>query len=432
VSRATILPARVLNARGLGRDSTIAKAIRWATNQNVDAINMSLGGPRSGGILRDAIRYADNHGVLVIASAGNDGGTRPRYPAAFPGVVAVGATDSRDRLVWWSQHGDWVDVVAPGSKIASTIPGDHYAVGSGTSFSAPLVSGAAALVMSKHPVWDADRVRQALVHGAADAGPVGPDPFTGLGVPDVDGMLGGPAKSSVQLTGPLTGTAPGNARTLKKDSVVAASSPEGTDRWFVLDVATPTRVTVSARGGDGGPRTLRGDIALALFDAAYRRLDVANARSGLRGEHVSAVVDQPVLVRVRNLVDTRWPDAVELGFRRDAANAAQVEVGGAPRPVLITSTPLPESYGGDLSQPIDLKTGVRIRPASIDKTSVRLLDGETGSPVAISVSPTADGWQVTPVAPLSVARDYELVLDGLRTLGGAAVPLTRLGFRTVL
>jgi hypothetical protein len=431
VSRASILPARVLNAKGYGHDSKIAKAIRWATNQDVDIINMSLGGARSGPILRDAVKYANNHGVLVVAAAGNDGGTKPRYPAAYADAVAVGATDWRDRLVWWSQHGDWVDVVAPGVKIASTVPGDHYATGSGTSFSAPLVSGSAALLLAKHPAWSVDQLHQALLRGAADAGPVGPDPFTGLGVLDVDGMVGGSAKAAVHLTGALTGTSPGNARVLRKDSVVPASSPEGTDRWFTLDITTPTRLTVSARGR-GSSNTLRGDIELGLFDAGYGRLDVENARSGLGAEHVSAVVDDTVLIRVRNLKDTRWPATINLGFSRADANPANVEAGGSPRPVLITSSPAPESYEIDPSQPIEFTTGVNIRTASIDQTSIRLLDGESGSVVSTNVTPTVDGWQVTPLTPLNATRDYALVLDGLRTTSGNLVPYTRVGFRTAL
>jgi hypothetical protein len=277
-----------------------------------------------------------------------------------------------------------------------------------------------------------DELRDALLQGAADAGPVGPDDFTGLGVPDVDGMLGGPAKSAVALTGPLSGTSPGNARTLQRDSVVPASSPEGTDRWFALDITGPTRVTVSAGARKGGSSTLRGDIELGLFDAGSGRLDLSNTKAGLGTEQVSAVVDDAVLVRVRNLEDTRWPAAINLGFSRQAANPANVETGGPPRPVLITSSPLQEAYGVHPSQAIQLTTGVDVRTASVDKTSIQLLDGETGGRVPIIVTPTVDGWQVAPDVPLSASRSYALVLDGLRTTGGNPVPYTRVGFRTAL
>ena len=432
VSRATILPGRVLNANGAGRDGTIAQAIRWAVRERADIINLSLGGGRTSRILRDAVEFATNHGVLVVASAGNNGGTRPMYPAAYPDALAVGATDHRDRMVWWSQHGDWVDVTAPGARIASTVPGDRYALGSGTSFSAPLVSGAAALVLDKHPAWTVDQLREALLAGTADAGPVGPDRFTGLGVPDVDGMLGGPSKLAVPATGPLSGTAPANARALRKDSVVPASSPEGTDRWFELDVDSAQKVSIAATLRSDRAGAMRGDVELSLFDVNHRRLDVADARRGEGTEHVRAVVDDNVYLRVRNLADTRWPVTVKLGLSRESANPGAVETGVARPPVLIASTPMPEAYGGDPSLPIELTTGVDIKPASIDATSVRLLDGDTGEVVASSVTPDVDGWVVTPDAPLANARTYTVVLDGLRTTGGETVPYTRVGFRTAL
>ncbi|HEX5018170.1 MAG TPA: S8 family serine peptidase [Actinomycetes bacterium] len=430
VSRASILPGRVLNARGRGRDGDIARAIRWAVRERADLINLSLGGRGRAGILRDAIRFATKRGVLVVASAGNSGGTRPMYPAAYTDALAVGATDLDDRMVFWSQHGSWVDVVAPGELIASTFPGDAYRLGSGTSFSAPLVSGAAALVADQHPRWGADKLRQRLLAGAADAGPVGPDDFTGLGVPDVDGMLGGDAKNAVPLTGPLSGTSPANARPLQKDSTVPASSPEGTDRWFELEVSTPTKVRITATLRSSSTRSMRGDVELTLYDSAFGRLDVANERRGAGTERVTAVVDDNVFVRVHNRADTRWPRPVALGFTREAANPGAVETGGSRRPVLVSSDPLPESYKASRTDPIELITGVDIQPASIDARSVRLVDGQTGGVVASTVSPIVGGWLVTPDASLASERTYALVLEGLRTTTGLNVPSTRVGFKT--
>ena len=429
VSRASILPVRVLNARGRGRDGDIAKAIRWSVRQRADIINLSLGGPWGGRVLRDAVRFATRHDVLVVASAGNNGGTRPMYPAAYPDAVAVGATDNRDRMTWWSQHGSWVDLVAPGAEIASTVPGDTYGLAGGTSFSAPLVTGSAALLLDKHPRWSVERLRAALLRGAADAGPVGPDPFTALGVPDVDGMLGGPAKAAVSATGPITGTAPGNARALQQDSVVPANSPEGTDRWFRLDVTGATRVRITAELRRASADSMRGDVDLALFDAAYGRLDSANARDGGGVERVTAVVDDDVLVRVRNRHDTRWPDEVRLGFSRESALPGNVETGVPPRPVVIESSPMPESYQVDGSAVIELTTGVDVRDSSIDQQSIRLVDGETSGVLPISVSTGPGVITITPDTALTSSRSFALVLDGLRTTNGRSVPLTRVGFR---
>ncbi|MCZ3389158.1 MAG: S8 family serine peptidase [Actinomycetia bacterium] len=430
ISRASIMPVRVLNSRGFGRDSDIARGIRWAADEGADIINMSLGGGRSGRLLKDAVRYATNHGSLVVAASGNSGGTQPMYPAAYPQVIAVGATDIHDQMTWFTDHGPWLDVVAPGDDIASTVPGNRYAVGAGTSFSSPLVAGSAALVLSEHRRWSVEQLRAAVLRGAADAGPVGPDPFTGLGVLDVDGMVGGSAKIAVSSTGPITGTAPSTARPLRNDSIVAASSPEGTDHWFQLDITAPTRVSVSAATRTAKRGVLRGDIELSLYDASFGRLDVANARSGSRTETVRAVVDDAVYVRVRNLKDTRWPSAVNLGIDTSTASAGNVQSGGAPRPALLGATPVPESYGAMRSAPIDLLLGAQVAPGSVDSRSVQLIDGETGLPLARTVNVAGNTLTVTPDAELSATRNYAAVLNGLRTTGGRTLADVRSGFRT--
>jgi serine protease len=430
VSRASILPVRVLNSRGFGRDSDISRGIRWAANEGADIINMSLGGGRTSRLLKDAVRYATRKGSLVVAASGNSGGTRPMYPAAYPQAVAVGATDIDDQMTWFTDHGPWLDLVAPGVDIASTVPNNGYAVGDGTSFSSPLVAGSAALALSEHRRWSVDQLRAALLRGAADAGPVGPDPFTGLGVLDVNGMVGGSAKDAVDSTGPTPGVIPVAARTLRGDSIVPASSPEGTDRWFRLDIASPTKVSVSADMGRARSGVLRGDIELSLYDASLGRLDVANARSGAGKETVQAVVDDSVYVRVRNLRDTRWPSTVNLGLDTSTANAGNVQVGGAPRPALVETTPLPESYGAARSADIGLLFGSDVAPGSVNPSTVQLVDGESGQPLARAVTVSGNTLILTPDARLGSTRTYAVVLGGLRTTGGRSIADVRVGFRT--
>ena len=430
VSRASIIPVRVLNSRGFGRDSDIARGIRWAANEGADIINMSLGGGRSSRLLKDAVRYATRQGSLVIAASGNSGGTRPMYPAAYPQVIAVGATDLSDRMTSFSQHGPWLDLVAPGVTIASTLPGDRYAIGDGTSFSSPLVAGSAALLLSEHPRWAVEELRSALLSGAADAGPIGPDPFTGLGVLDVDGMVGGPAKGAVASTGPTSGVTPNTARPLRRDSIVRTSNPEGTDIWFRLDLARPTRVTVSAdmRSAKRGVRV--GDIELSLYDGSLGRLDVADARSGAGQETARTVSDTTVYARVHNLEDTRWPSTVNLGIDTSSARPSAVQVGGAPRAALVGSTPVPESYGASRSTPINLLLGSQVAQGSVNRRSVQLVDGQTGEPVARTVAVSGQTLTLTPGAALGSVRTYAVVLSGLRTTRGRSIADARAGFRT--
>ena len=95
-----------------------------------------------------ALNYAWDKGAVIIAAAGNNFSSTPVYPAAYPNVIAVAATDKDDRLPRWSNRGDWVSLAAPGVDIYSTLPGDDYGYKSGTSQAAALVSGEAALLFT--------------------------------------------------------------------------------------------------------------------------------------------------------------------------------------------------------------------------------------------------------------------------------------------
>ncbi|MEO8107630.1 MAG: S8 family serine peptidase [Actinomycetes bacterium] len=430
VSRSSILPVRVLNARGFGRDSDISRGIRWAANNGADVINLSLGGGRSSRILKNAVGYATRKGALVVAASGNSGRTRPMYPAAYSKVVAVGATDLKDRMTWFTDHGPWLDVVAPGVNIASTVPHNGYAIGDGTSFSSPLVAGAAALALSDHRRWSVATLRANLVRGAADAGPVGPDPYTGVGVIDVDGLVGGRAKSSVSTTGPSSGTTPVTARPLGRDSIVSTATPEGTDCWFRLVVTDPTRVTVTAKMRTATSGVLRGNIEMAMYDSSFGRLDLANSRTGAGTETVRTVADDDLYVRVRNTKATRWPSTVKLGLDRVAASAGNVQTGSTRRPSLVETTPVAESYGASRLADIDLILGSAISGNSINFRSVQLIDGETGLPMPRSVSINGQTLTIDPDARLGAARTYSVNLTGLRTSTGRSLADTRVGFRT--
>jgi thermitase len=167
--RCTIIPVKVLDGNGDGYWSDIAKGITYATNVGASIINLSLGGVSGAKVLQDAVAYANSRGVLVVASAGNNGygdeGVAPTakmYPAAYPDVLGVGATargtDTKAGYSSYNKKGDsWVDIAAPGDDLVLTWDengNDVYQVWHGTSFAAPMVSGAAALVKSKHPNYN--------------------------------------------------------------------------------------------------------------------------------------------------------------------------------------------------------------------------------------------------------------------------------------
>ena len=149
---AQILPVRVLDSHGNGDYATLAAGIIWAVDHGAQILNLSLGGINPNTTLLKAVNYAYDRGVLVIAASGNDGSGNLRYPARYPVVVAVGSTNSLNQRSGYSNYGSGLDLVAPGESIYSSDPGG-YAYRTGTSMSAPFVSGLAAILWGMPGVW---------------------------------------------------------------------------------------------------------------------------------------------------------------------------------------------------------------------------------------------------------------------------------------
>jgi Subtilase family len=145
---ATLMPLRAFDDNGNTDLFTLAKAIRYARKNGAQVINMSFGTLTDAKVLREAIDYARAGNVVLVASAGNNNTSAPQYPAAYPGVIAVAATDLLDRKASFSNYGSKVFVDAPGTHIISAVPGGGYGIANGTSFSAPMVAGMATLIRS--------------------------------------------------------------------------------------------------------------------------------------------------------------------------------------------------------------------------------------------------------------------------------------------
>ncbi|WP_339998850.1 S8 family peptidase [Priestia aryabhattai] len=146
---ASLIPVRALDNSGNGLLSNIANAITYSTNAGAKVINLSLGSSQSSITLENAVNYAWNQGVVVVAAAGNEASSTPIYPAAYQNAIAVASTDNNDQKSDFSNFGTWVDVAAPGSTILSTYIGSYYAYLSGTSMAAPHVAGLAALLAAQ-------------------------------------------------------------------------------------------------------------------------------------------------------------------------------------------------------------------------------------------------------------------------------------------
>jgi subtilisin family serine protease len=143
-----IMPLRVFDDQGSADLFTIAKAIHYAVNNGAQVVNMSFGTLQNSEAIKSSITYAQGKNVLLVASAGNNNTSSLQYPAAYSGVITTAATDLFDKKGSFSNYGSYVFVDAPGVNIFSSYPDGYYSMVSGTSFSAPIIAGTAALIRS--------------------------------------------------------------------------------------------------------------------------------------------------------------------------------------------------------------------------------------------------------------------------------------------
>lgn len=221
----SIMPVKVLDKNGNGTDADVADGIYFATNNGAKLINLSLGGSSSSTTLENAVAYAYNSGVTVLAAAGNkyQEGNPPSYPAAYNAyVIAVGATRYDEIRAYYSNTGSYVDIAAPGGDVNVDQNQDGYGDGvlqqtfnptsknakdfayyffQGTSMATPHVVGVAALLLAQNPTWTPDQVRNRLQSTAEDKGTAGWDPEYGWGLLDAYTALTGGVSISIITDG---------------------------------------------------------------------------------------------------------------------------------------------------------------------------------------------------------------------------------------
>ncbi|MBE2316877.1 S8 family serine peptidase [Solirubrobacter sp. CPCC 204708] len=171
---------KALNAVGSGTTAGVANCITYLAGKGVKIISMSLGGGASS-TLQTAVRDASSRGSLIIAAAGNDGDATLNYPAAYPEVVSVAATDRNDARASFSNANADVEIAAAGVNVLSTKRGGGYVAFSGTSMATPHVAGVAALIAAKNPALTATQIRSKLQTSVDDKGAAGRDPQFGFG-----------------------------------------------------------------------------------------------------------------------------------------------------------------------------------------------------------------------------------------------------------
>jgi type VII secretion-associated serine protease mycosin len=194
-----VLPVKVLDSTGAGSTYAVAEGIIWATDHGAKVINLSLGNYAQAQFLHDAVKYAFDRDVVLVSASGNDNTDRPGYPAAYPEVLAVASTDPDGKKSSFSNYGDYIDVAAPGSNIASTYPGSQYAALSGTSMASPHAAALAGLIRAVNPALTNVQVMDIMRNTAQDLGDKGKDPYFGYGQIDVVRALEAASKTSLSL-----------------------------------------------------------------------------------------------------------------------------------------------------------------------------------------------------------------------------------------
>jgi thermitase len=340
---ARLLIARALDEAGEGTYADVIEAMLWATDSGARVINLSLAGETRSEALADAVKYAQDRGVLVIAAAGNFANGAQTYPAAYPGVVGVVATDQADAPAPSTTRGAGVTLGAPGVDVHGPLPGGRYGTATGSSAASALVAGVAALAIEAAPNASADALRQLLIDGTDRVGASGSAfAFGRLNAERTVGLARGRA-SSLPTATPQTGTqavtgsgilaARGGPYFDARLRVEADGVAGGVFRLTDPSVRLRLRATrIETLQSAGGVATLSGTAAVNGADGYRFRATLRQAANG-RPAHVTL-----------DLTGTAYP-----AYRLDADLATgrirtnDVRAARAPAP---SRTPLPTDVDG--------------------------------------------------------------------------------------
>ena len=194
---------RAFDATGNAEEDDIASALVYAALTGVNVVNMSFGDGVDSPMLRDAVKFASAMNVVLVASAGNTGTTSRQYPAGYDEVIAVGSTNEEDRRSPFSSTGSLVALCAPGESIVTTAVNSRYRTVNGTSFAAPYVAAAAAMMLERSAMqMSAAEIRGTLQERSLDLGERGWDVLYGAGRLQVDAALAAQGRSAYGIIKP--------------------------------------------------------------------------------------------------------------------------------------------------------------------------------------------------------------------------------------
>ncbi|WP_238165628.1 S8 family serine peptidase [Kribbella caucasensis] len=425
---ARILPVKVLNAEGSGSDSSVVAGINWAASHGARVINMSLGGSSYNSVMHDAVKNAVAKGIVVVAASGNEYSNALHYPASFPETISVGATDNNGVLTTFSSWGDTVDITAPGWHILSTGPRaltdpryEPYWGGNGTSFSAPMVAGVAALLRNRFPSYTPAQIEARLKSTARDAGPRGIDPFYGAGILDAANALGATWAPEFWAAGPDGNDVPVRATFMSSTSITGAIGTEGEEDWYAAQSAAARKVivTVTPPAYDSANRAQNLDAVLSVYDDQLRLIGFSDyGESAGATEEVSVTL--PVgrsFIMVRNFNGSR--DSRPYTIRVSSGTAGGTLVGN--RGWVRDTAPVDLAAGvpQDYSPVITFERDVV--PSSITPNTVRLLHGKTGAAIPSTSTYDAATKKLT-IDPTPLLQDntpYRVSIRGLQDTSAA-------------
>jgi hypothetical protein len=251
---ADIISVRVADDLGQSDTYLLAQGIVAAVDAGAQLINISMGGFGESSLLRNAIAYARERGVLIFAAAGNSGIGQVYQPAASEGVIAVGAVDANGNHLDFSNTGNEVAISAPGYGVNAAWTGDQAAAVTGTSFSTPIVLGTVAAVMTEAGPGTLTPVQawQLVTAHLSDGGVAGADPELGAGMPDLSQVLNAGTPG-------IHDAAVASQRILPPD----AGNPYGQVEILIQNRGTETLVNTAVRISTGGAATTQNITTLA-------------------------------------------------------------------------------------------------------------------------------------------------------------------------
>lgn len=342
----SLMALKILDDAGSGDVATAIEAIAYAVSNGARLINASWGTEEKSKALEEAIREAESEGVLFVGAAGNQGNDHPFYPAAYGSVIAVGAIDRLGVRGYFSNFGDYVDLAAPGDTIYSTVPNNSYTYLSGTSMAAPHVTGAAALVMARHPEFTSEQVRNILLNSAD---PLPAELQLGNGLikayqavrrnhPLPDAQLNLPA--SVFGTVDLAGTAQGAGFARYTLAYGEGSNPTN---WTTFhESAQPVKGGILRAGFDTG--SLRETAYTILLTVEDAEGDAATDRAvvTIQNVHITSPVNNDVL-RAGEIIEIRGTV-----FGQNRTYALEYGVGWQPKEWLTNGIQLVDGGQGQI------------------------------------------------------------------------------------